>query len=285
MAKRTRAPARRKPARTEPHVNSRTKPLPRPHGNRLVFAAELIADGKRRYETTAESLDSIGLDFNASRTTVTNIARREGWVRYVPPPRGLSNAARLATQAAALEEEARSLPPRSSLLPSPPASGRSTAEAARRRAGGGPLETAGASSLSVPHSLTLPLSGEGDAEVRTGGGDETPTPAWSMHERIDELRKAVDDEIAAVRALRATLKNVPHSTETAGRISHTLAGLTTTLERLHRLEIGAPRHNGIDAYDDMPADIDEFRERLARRIRAFVASRREPDPAAGTPAA
>ena len=234
-------------------ANSRPKPPPKPHGNRLVVSAELLADAKRRYETTTESLDSIGLDFEACRTTVRNIARREGWIRYVPPPRGLSNAARLAAQAEAL-----------TALTSP-----GHVEAEGRDSGdGGATRTPGLS----------PPAGEETMAAPSG-------PAWNMRERIESLREAVDDEIAAVRALRASLKDVPHSPETAGRISHTLASLTATLERLHRLEIGAPRPHGPDAYDDMPADIDEFRERLARRIRAFVASRRQSDPAAGNPAA
>jgi hypothetical protein len=124
-----------------------------------------------------------------------------------------------------------------------------------------------------------------------GGGEEAaasaaaPDKPWSMRERIEALRHAVDEEIAAVRALRARLKGVPHSTEAAGRTSRTLADLTTTLERLHRLEIGAPQHDGLTDHDDMPADIDEFRNELARRIRAFVAARRVRRAAGGDAAA
>jgi len=247
MAKRTRTSARRASLRAKKKSVPHPKPPQKPHGNSLVFSAELLADGKRRYETTLESLDSIALDFNACRTTIRNIAKREGWVRYVPPPRGLSNAARLAAQAEMLSEQA-------------------LAEEALTSAGA--TGTPGLSPTARAETMAAP-----------------PLPDWNMRERIETLREAFDAEIAAVRALRASLKDVPHSPETAGRISHTLASLTATLERLHRLEIGAPRPHGADAYDDMPADIDEFRERLARRIRAFVASRREPDPAAGNPAA
>ena len=110
MAKPKRATARRKRVRAKPkakpHANSRTKPRPRPHGNRLVFSPELLADGKRRYETTEETLDSIALDFSSNRSTLRNVAKREGWKRYVPPPRGLSRAAEIAAQAEALEAEA-----------------------------------------------------------------------------------------------------------------------------------------------------------------------------------
>lgn len=293
MAKRTRAPARRVTLRA-----AHPKPPPRPHGNSLVFSAELLADGKRRYETTRESLDSIALDFNACRTTIRNIAKREGWVRYVPPPRGLSRAATLLAEAEKLEADAFSLPPPSARLraPSTRYGGGEGGSGARERDGVGwgdfsahaPAFEGGIEAPPIPNP-SPPLA------ALVGGGETIPhqdtahdnaqAPAWNMRQRIETLREAVDDELAAVRALRASLKDVPHSPETAGRISHTLASLTATLERLHRLEIGAPRTHGADAYDDMPADIDEFRERLARRIRAFVASRREPEPAAGNPAA
>ena len=257
--------------KAKPHANSPTKRLPsslaRPHGNRLVFAPELIADGKRRYETTTESLDSIAIDFGSNRSTLRNIAKREGWVRYVAPPRGLPRAADIAAKAEALEAEALEV---EALSSPPPERGRSPSET--RRVGV-------SSAQQESRSLTLPLIASRTASIRSPMGGENG--AWSVRERIDALRNAVDEEIAAVRALRAKLKTVPHSTETAGRTSRTLADLTTTLERLHRLEIGASQHNGQDAhannhadkFSDIPADLDAFRDELARRIRAFVASR------------
>lgn len=218
MATAKRAPARGKRVRAKRHANSHTKPLPRPHGNRIVFSPALIADIRRRYENTPETFESLVIDLGASRSTLRNIALSENWVRFVPPPRGLSRAAEIAAKAEALE--------------------------------------------------ALPEETRDDGQ---GAGAEAP--AWSLRERIDELRNAVDDEIAAVRALRARLKGVPHSADAAGRTARTLADLTTTLERLHRLEIGASQHNGQSTYDDTPADADEFRDELARRIRAFVKSR------------
>ncbi len=294
--KRTSVPAKStaKPL-AKPHSNSLTKPLPKPHGNRLVFAPELIADGKRRYETTLESLDSIAIDFGSNRSTLKNVAKREGWVRYVPPPRGLPRAAGIAAKAAALEAEALSLPPplRAS---STRDGGGEGGSGARQRDGVGwgeasssPSQTTSELRPLLPPTpnpsppLAEPVIGpaqEGRTRWLAGGGENSPTTpptapdtAWSLRERIDALRNAVDEEIAAVRALRAKLKTVPHGTEAAGRTSRTLADLTATLERLHRLEIGAPQHNGQDSHDDMPADLDEYRLELTRRIRQFLEGR------------
>ena len=87
MAKRRRAFARKK----------RRSPSP------CVFAAELLADGRRRYEQTSESLDSIAVNFGIHRTTFMALARREGWVRHVPVPRKLPPTARLSAEVEALE--------------------------------------------------------------------------------------------------------------------------------------------------------------------------------------
>jgi hypothetical protein len=274
--------ARAKP-KPKPHANSRTKPLPRPHGNRIVFSPALIADIKRRYENTPETFESLVIDLGASRSTLRNIALSENWVRYVPPPRGLSRAAEIAAEAEALE--ALTLPPPSARLraSSTRYGGGEGGSGARERDGVGWGEACEQTQTPPTSDGLLPPTPNPSPPLAAlvGGGEKSAappaTPAWSMRERIDELRHAVDEEIAAVRALRANLKGVPHSTETAGRTSRTLADLTTTLERLHRLEIGASQHNGQEAYadnySDMPADPDAFRDELARRIRAFVASR------------
>lgn len=275
-----RTSVRAKP-KAKPHANSRTKHLPksqaRPHGNLIVFSPELIADGKRRYETTLESLDSVALGFSTNRSTLRNIAKRENWVRYVAPPRGMSRAADIAAKAAALEAETLNdrHPEVRGLWAEPR---RATAELSQESAVH-PSRLAVSAVTRVSDTLWLAPQDDGEG---VGGGETSAaappaTLAWSMRERIDALRGAVDEEIAAVRALRASLKGVPHSTETAGRTSRTLADLTTTLERLHRLEIGASQHNGQDTYadkfSDIPADPDAFRDELARRIRAFVAGR------------
>src|SRR5262249_20141151 len=65
---------------------------------RLLFTPGALAHAHRRYEQTESSLEDIAIDLGVVRNTVRDIARREGWVRYVPPARGLTRTV-LNTQA------------------------------------------------------------------------------------------------------------------------------------------------------------------------------------------
>jgi len=87
---------------------------------------------------------------------------------------------------------------------------------------------------------------------------------------VARLRRAVLNELTVVESLRERLKNEPQSRVAAERTARTLSTLTDTLQKLQRLQCAVPA-NGPDY--DIPADIDEFRRDLARRIDAFVASR------------
>src|SRR5262249_50405400 len=89
---------------------------------------------------------------------------------------------------------------------------------------------------------------------------------------IERLERLVEAEIAAEEALRAQLGSMPRKPSEAARAARTLATLTQTLHALARLRCGIPADVERDD-DDLPADIDEFRRELARRIRVFVQSR------------
>jgi hypothetical protein len=78
------------------------------------------------------------------------------------------------------------------------------------------------------------------------------------------------NELTVVESLRDRLKNEPQSRVAAERTARTLSTLTDTLQKLQRLQCAVPA-NGPDY--DMPADIDAFRDELARQIEEFVASR------------
>lgn len=92
----------------------------------------------------------------------------------------------------------------------------------------------------------------------------------SENDIVARLRRAVLNELTVVESLRDRLKNEPQSRVAAERTARTLSTLTDTLQKLQRLQCTVPT-SGSDY--DMPADIDEFRNELARRINAFVDSR------------
>lgn len=107
-----------------------------------------------------------------------------------------------------------------------------------------------------------------DVELETsaqpdGAGGE------SESDLVGRLRRAVLNELTVVESLRDRLKNEPQSRLAAERTARTLSILTDTLQKLQRLQCAVPV-NGPDY--DMPADIDEFRRDLARRIEEMAAS-------------
>ena len=87
---------------------------------------------------------------------------------------------------------------------------------------------------------------------------------------VARLRRAVLNELTVIESLRDRLKNEPQSRVAAERTARTLSTLTDTLQKLQRLQCAVPDSGSLY---DIPADIDEFRNELARRIEAFVASR------------
>jgi hypothetical protein len=102
---------------------------------------------------------------------------------------------------------------------------------------------------------------------------------------IDRIERLVEQELAAEEAARAQFGLLPRAPGDAERCARTLAILTKTLHALARLRGGATEHGLRHDDDDIPADIDEFRHDLARRIDAFVASRTDGRIAGGDSAA
>src|SRR5262245_17838606 len=114
MAKRTRLSARGKststgrparPRKTAPKAIAQiSRSANVPKAKRIVFAPEALAHARRRYQQTDASLEDIAVDLGVVRNTVRDLARREGWVRYMPPPRGLAPAV-LNAQESGLEAQ------------------------------------------------------------------------------------------------------------------------------------------------------------------------------------
>ncbi|HET7193239.1 MAG TPA: hypothetical protein VFI98_15175 [Pseudolabrys sp.] len=223
MVKRTRVRARR--PRTTACKISEPPADKRISSHRYVFTPELLAYARHRFEHTDASLADIAVDLGIHKGTAGDLAKREGWVRYVPPPRDLAPSVRLLEAA-----EALSLQP--ALTGSPPA------------------------------HATDGVTPEGQAN------DEGALPP--LAETVVRLHRAVLDELAALESMRARIRRQPQSGGEAERTARTISRLTETLQKLQRLQCNAPE-NGSDY--DIPADIDEFRNELARRIDEFVSSR------------
>jgi hypothetical protein len=217
---------------------SASKPPP-PSARRHSYTPELLAAGRDRYERTEESITSIAVDFGVHKSTFQRMAARLGWVRYVAPSRDLPPAVRLLAQATALED---------AML------------AADRQS----LQGNGES---------LPPAARTEEKIAHRGlpDNQSNAPLPPPGVTIEQLHLAVLEEVASVKALRAQLKRRPRSALDGERTARTLASLTETVGKLQRLQCGDPP-SGQD-HDDMPIDLDEFRNELARRIEAFVESR------------
>jgi len=228
----------------------------KPHPSlRRRYTPALLADGRRRYEQTAEPLADIAADFNLHRSSLRRMAGLLGWVRYVPPPRDLPADTRLRRQAEAL---------------------------AARVAGGAQADPASAEALPSPTPDPSPplAAPTGDGETAVAGASPQ-----AIARSIDQMLRVVQGQIDGLTALRAQMDGVPLTHSEIRAASRAIVNLTATLRDLHRMR-RAPAtspvsRSGVDHDDDMPRDIDEFRRELARRIDAFVASRTEPDHAGG----
>jgi len=114
----------------------------------------------------------------------------------------------------------------------------------------------------------VPAAEEPD-DNRAGTAPMAPLAALPAIDRIERL---VEQELAAEEASRAQFGLLPRAPGDAERCARTLAILTKTLQALARLRGGATTQ-GLRHDDDIPADIDEFRRDLARRIEACLESR------------
>lgn len=93
--------------------------------------------------------------------------------------------------------------------------------------------------------------------------------AYDRRTTIERVRCAVDREIAAVEAALQRLGSLTRRVPESERAARTLASLVKTLTELKRLETASDEGEA----DDGPADMDEFRRDLARRLHGLCESR------------
>ena len=226
---------------------------------RLSVTPELLADVRRRYEQTDEPLATMAADLGCSLETVRNIGTRENWVRYVRPPHDLTPAARLKVRAEALAKEqgALTLPPRSGGEGRPP----ELAQQATADGVGGE-----ARSQETPTPIPSPQ----------GGGEDDAAPP-QVAETAQQLHRELLALIAEVKATRQRMKREGYGKSDLQEASRMVISLSGALGKLKPMLPADPQAESDDAYDDTPADIDEFREALARKIEAFMESRPDED--------
>jgi hypothetical protein len=119
-----------------------------------------------------------------------------------------------------------------------------------------------------------------DARLAAAGanaGDDAPTAADSDPAALlPRLQGAIARVLPAIDATLARLAAEPVHPREMEQAGRALSSLTRTLRELNTLlgeqQARTPAGRICDC-DDTPEDIDEFRRELARRIRAFVASR------------
>ena len=102
--------------------------------------------------------------------------------------------------------------------------------------------------------------------------DANASPAADAASIVPRLQSAVARVLPAIEAIIARLAAGPQHPREMEQAGRALSSLTRTLRELNALLSQQPAP-GVP-YDDMPEDLDAFREQLARRIRLFVESRR-----------
>ncbi len=285
-APKKRAPARaskkRAPARAGTKTAARTKPAAaagegaaavkidgRCLSRRIEFTARLSEHIRQRYEEAGDSPEVIARSIGVAKTTIQRLVREQAWTRAAQGPRDLSPAVQLEAAARALA--ASTLPPRSG------GEGRRTLREQGEPGWGVGADTA----ISSDVEALLPPTPDPSPPfaARTGGGEESAAPpeqeAVDIDDQIERLLRLVSAEIGVYENLRAQLKAEPQGQREALKTAHNLGSLTSTLDTLRRMRAGQTAIGSHDEYDDddIPADIDAFREALARRIEAFMASR------------
>ena len=99
------------------------------------------------------------------------------------------------------------------------------------------------------------------ALASAAGGEQIAVP---LGDTIERLEQAVLEELATVEAMRERLKGLPQRPRDAEPTARTLSIAHRNLAETAAAALRAATGSNDD--DDMPADIDEFRHELARRI-------------------
>ena len=130
--------------------------------------------------------------------------------------------------------------------------------------------------IDVPATRKSIIAAEAAAQADTQADAEeiqSRTDELAQLPLADRLQRAVEMELSAVELYQMAPRTNSLAQSESERITRTLERLTATLSRVYRLRTSdAPKNGAVWPYD-IPEDIDEFRNELARRIEALVDSR------------
>ena len=227
-----------------------------PSPRRTRLSAELQAHARRLFEQTEQPATHIALDCGVDESVLRRMAKREGWVRYVVPPRGLPPVAKLLADVEALEKTVRD--------------GRHPEVLAE-----GEPRRMDARAVALRGSAPARLAPQGDGED-------------AERDLQQDITRCIAVVMAHIDAFEDTRRNgrlVPKQHLANARAISVLTEAFNKLQRLRADLSGSINNDPNDAntFSDTPADPDAFRDELARRIRAFVASRTGTRDADGDP--
>jgi len=232
------------------------------------LSPETWAQIRYEYEHTDRPIADICAERGISDTTLRNRRRRWGWTpRRAPIPReGPPATARIGTPAAAQY----SVKPTDEQFVLPPLEkGRSPAEAGGE--GGRVGIEASCTETVDPHPIPPLSKGREDAVANSDPAALAP-----------RLQSAVARVLPAIEATLTKLTASPQRPRELEQTARALGALMRTLRELNALLAQQPARSAYDD-DDFPEDIDAFRDELARRIDAFIASRGDEFGAAAPP--
>jgi hypothetical protein len=238
------ASVRRKSVRASNNAPHPQPPTSKPKGGpvagtpspmRTRLSPELQAHARRLFTETDRPGTEIAVDCGVDESVIRRMAKREGWVRFVAPPRDLPPVAKLLAEVEALERD------------------RHPEERAQRASKG---DGQPSSPPSFEGGLRPPPQDDGE------GGERKDNIA-----RISAVVMAHLDQFDALRKNGKLLPKQHLATARAISI------LIEAFNRLQLMRAASPGSITHDSYIDAPADLDAFRDELARRIRAFVAGR------------
>jgi hypothetical protein len=220
------------------------------------YTAEFLAIAQHGYENTDQPMRELARDLGIGITTLSTLVENNHWAKRSQRRRGLPPAMQLFAEAQALVAKGSA---HSRASGNPDRAQQQTQEELGPRFRGderGEIETP---------TPTLPVAGGGSESTRVA-----PDPA----DLLLKLEQILAQLIAAQHLAPA---NGAHSPQGA----RTLTLLINSLRALQGMRGPALTDTGStdNGYDDMPADLDEFRLALARRIEALFESEEDAEDA------